>query len=600
MQRFELLSILSIIAIAFALRAAAPSHMAVEHFDEGVYASNLYCGHLDPPYQYPDRPLYAPPLLPSLLEWVLLLNGGQIGSLMWVNVAAGALMVVAVWFVAREWFGAGAALAAAVLAATSEYHIAFSRMALTDVLLCLWMLLGVHAGWRAILSGRPFWIGLAGLLAGLAWCTKYNGWLTLAVTGSAAAAWVIVSRPAGVHWWKLAFRWSGTALIAGILFWVVAVQPLGSGGYAAVSANHAKYFVGLGGWWDGLLRHLAAHRFINGGVTYAGFLVAPLLFWFRAESPTPTEWNSLLTIAVVSAATAVLAAGMGATLLLLVLTAAWLAGTAGSLIRPDPAEQATAEAGASLAAWIVAAWFIGLLVAVPLYYPYPRLSLPLLVISWIGAGAASQWLLHHLAVRPSAAAPNAIAMIPSGDALHRDRRRVLSWTTAALMVAVPLAIGTGAPSVPGATAWENQGGIRDVAPAMLADVTASLRELPASGDPELDAVIYVYADPAAFFHLAADATEKYPRLLIHPAGNLGMTQPGTTRRPVAGVFLVTGPRAHRTPATLAAASERLELLETFPYEPGDIVLLDEFPAEVVRYGSVPAEEFRLWRIVDGN
>ena len=36
------------------------------------------------------------------------------------------------------------------LTTTSEYHIAFSRMALTDVPLSLFMLLGVFAGWKAM------------------------------------------------------------------------------------------------------------------------------------------------------------------------------------------------------------------------------------------------------------------------------------------------------------------------------------------------------------------------------------------------------------------------------------------------------------------
>ena len=600
-----------VVGMGLMLRAVLPSHMAVEHFDEGVYASNLYCGHLDPPFAYPDRALYAPPLLPSLLEWMLLLSGGHSGGLMCVNVIAGSLTVAAVWWVTRSWFGPGAALTAALLAATSEYHIAFSRMALTDVLLCLWMLLGVFAGWRAILTGRPLWIGLAGLLAGLAWCTKYNGWLTLAVTGSGTAAWVMFSRPAGVRWQQAILRWAGSALIAGVLFWVVAVQPLGPGGYAAVSTNHAKYFVGLGGWWDGLLRHLAAHRYINGGVTCGGFFLVSLVLWSRAAMSSarvstarpdgPGLNGSLVAViaAAVSVGAAMLAFRLGATLLLFALTAAWLGGTAGTLMPRDPAGPPDVDAARNLGIWMTAAWFVGLLLAAPLYHPYPRLSLPLLVISWIGAGAAAQWMLHHYAPRPSGAGPNQDGMTMASDAFHRDRHRVLSWTAAALVAAVPVAIGTGAPSVPGSTAWEDHRGIRNGAPAILADVNAALRELPASADSDLDAVIYVYADPAAFFHLAAEAADRLPRLLIHPAGNLGMTEPGATRRPVAGVFLVTGPRAHRDPAAIDAVADRLELMAVYPYEPSDLVRLDEFPAAAIRDGTAPAEEeLRLWRVME--
>ena len=48
------------------LRLAALSRSAVEHFDEGVYASNMYFGA--PDYAYPQQRFYAPPLLPALIE----------------------------------------------------------------------------------------------------------------------------------------------------------------------------------------------------------------------------------------------------------------------------------------------------------------------------------------------------------------------------------------------------------------------------------------------------------------------------------------------------------------------------------------------------
>ena len=61
----------AIVLLGLLLRWAGKSGLAVEHFDEGVYASNLYCGHLDPPYAYPMRHLYAPPLFPALLRPLL-------------------------------------------------------------------------------------------------------------------------------------------------------------------------------------------------------------------------------------------------------------------------------------------------------------------------------------------------------------------------------------------------------------------------------------------------------------------------------------------------------------------------------------------------
>src|SRR5688572_10801156 len=73
-----------VILLGFFLRALNPGAMSIEHFDEGVYASNLYCGQLDPPFAYPMRHLYAPPLFPAILEWAQILAGQS--AVMWVNV----------------------------------------------------------------------------------------------------------------------------------------------------------------------------------------------------------------------------------------------------------------------------------------------------------------------------------------------------------------------------------------------------------------------------------------------------------------------------------------------------------------------------------
>src|SRR6187401_3144666 len=64
--RRELVLVAIVFAIGFALRLWALSRSAVEHFDEGVYASNIFFG--PPDYAYPMQRFYAPPLLPALIE----------------------------------------------------------------------------------------------------------------------------------------------------------------------------------------------------------------------------------------------------------------------------------------------------------------------------------------------------------------------------------------------------------------------------------------------------------------------------------------------------------------------------------------------------
>ena len=72
--RKEILLIATIVLLGTILRFAYPSRMAVEHFDEGVYASNIWFGEATN-YQFPNRHLYAPPLLPYLIEWSVIFLG---------------------------------------------------------------------------------------------------------------------------------------------------------------------------------------------------------------------------------------------------------------------------------------------------------------------------------------------------------------------------------------------------------------------------------------------------------------------------------------------------------------------------------------------
>src|SRR5690606_11086823 len=73
-DRSEWLTLLVIVLLAAGLRLAFPSRMAIEHFDEGVYASNIFFSIADGG-QYPYRHLYAPPLLPWLIEGAIVFGG---------------------------------------------------------------------------------------------------------------------------------------------------------------------------------------------------------------------------------------------------------------------------------------------------------------------------------------------------------------------------------------------------------------------------------------------------------------------------------------------------------------------------------------------
>jgi 4-amino-4-deoxy-L-arabinose transferase-like glycosyltransferase len=589
-----------IVVVGFLLRAALPGRMAVEHFDEGVYASNLYSGDQDPPHAYPDRHLYAPPCFPALLEWAILLSGGRAQAAMWVNVLAGALTTLVVWWGARQCFRPAVGIISATLAATSDYHIAFSRMALTDVPLCLWMAGGVFAGWRAVFTGRPVWMIAAAVFSALGWWTKYNGWLTLAVTGSGTVAWLLFDRHRTVSAGQALRRWTAVAAVAVLLWWpFLGTIPAGSS-YADISANHAKYFVGPSGWWQSLRWQVETQRYLDGWCTVTGMALAVCAAaWVNCERFT---WNGNLAAGVsrmwmrpmaVGLGIGVAAIACGSTIVLGVVAIAGVARIAVKRavgMRPTPEEEGPNAPchELTLAAWMVAAWFIGLLAATPFYHPYPRLALPWLLSCWLAAGAVLGAFLERM-----------ISAVPAGPMARRECELVTATAVVALLLAFPLAVWRGPPLVPPRwTAWQDRTELQEVAAGILRDAAQTARELGPSGHSQIDAVFYVYGEPALFFqleklfHLEARRTAGLPRYVSSPATSLALRDPVEV-----AVFLVTGPHAHRAGAGADPAVQGYRLVAAYPYRPSDVVQLDEYPAaRLFEDRGLPDEEIRLYLV----
>ena len=277
----------SIVLAGVALRCAFPSRMAVEHFDEGVYASNLWF----PEAGYPARYLYAPPLFPWLVEWAMVFFGTGHWGTMLVNISFGSLTIPLVWWVTRRWFGPGAGLSAAMLAATSDFHLLYSRTVLTDVSLCFWLLLAVYCFGEAFRRGGYRWAIAAGISTGLAWSTKYNGWLPLAIGIAGLAGWAVFERPGRQAVWRNFLLW-GTAAVTAVVVWMPAWNSLPNG-YAEVAANHRQYLVGFDQWGSTFLRQAANLRYLDGWLSAAGIAVAvlmpTLLRWAEGDRFT---WNA--------------------------------------------------------------------------------------------------------------------------------------------------------------------------------------------------------------------------------------------------------------------------------------------------------------------
>ncbi|NOX54494.1 MAG: hypothetical protein GXP27_08655, partial [Planctomycetes bacterium] len=102
-SRLEVALWVAVFVVGVGLRCARAQRVAVEHFDEGVYVSNLWFA--EEGYRYPDAHFYAPPFFPWLNEWVIVLFGPTRWACMSVSLAAGSATILLMGWVARKWFG---------------------------------------------------------------------------------------------------------------------------------------------------------------------------------------------------------------------------------------------------------------------------------------------------------------------------------------------------------------------------------------------------------------------------------------------------------------------------------------------------------------
>lgn len=537
--RGEWIYLAIVLLLAAAARFADFSQLDVEHFDEGVYASNAYCGHLTPAYQYPLRHLYAPPLWPAILEWTIILLGDE--AVMLPGILFGIATVALVWWVARTWYGPTGAALACTLLAFFDIHVMFSRTALTDVPMAFFMLAGVFAGWQTMMTRSPYWLAAAGVLAGLAWDTKYNGWLTLAVIGSASIAWRYVERKdADVVDTRPPIRALVIAAIAFVIWLPVLFGMSDVGGYASVRENHAQYFVGVTGWWTSAMRQLQMGNLASVHGTIWP-LVGLVSFGVLAIRP-PRSGTSFF-----------LASILGTRLTVLTSIVPSLGTSIKSL--KNLAEKVEERQTRKFATWLSLAWLFGLTLAIPLYTPYLRLVVPLIPVGclvWADLGT------RH-------------------DQVDWSNRQHVSIAVGLLLVVAGLwrigghRIAT-AGDAAGIANLSQRSMARQFADQALDSIPGSLQ----AGDPR-DVVIYVYGEPAVYFQIARQEGTRSFEYIAQPAGNLGILDRSKTD-PRLTPFVVVGPHGFELTPEIASDT-RLQLIWEGDLYPGRVVALDRATPE---------------------
>ena len=534
--RCELAIVAAIMVAAFALRVWSISTAGLEHYDEGVYAlSGLGLVEETQPHRlFPRQALFSPLAYPLLVALSMHAFGGPSDTAAILpNVVLGTVSVLLLWWVGRRWFGSVAGLVAATLLATSEFHIAMSRSALTDVSFTLFFLAALACFVEARERDSLGWALLAGLATGLAWNTKYHGWFALILTG--AALLLLSLRDRSIPWPRSLVLWATSMGVAAVAYlpWAVFVNSK-PGGYVGLIAYQRSMLQGT--WLQNLGEQVGQLAYMDGAVSRVGFAIAMLIPLALARGRPRLSRSSCLFI-LAGLALTLLAGAVGAAT---AVTLAWLSGV---LRRP-----------LRYAAMVLACWVVLWLGVAPLYTPYLRLLLPFTVAVFVGAGAWLQTIAERERPRRSRA-----ASVPA----------VLVSTSVAI-AALAAVLGVRNPVNP----WRPSSGFREAA-AQIAKVV-----------PEGDRVIVV-GHPELVFYLQIAGRQTPWR----------SPEPEAWAAETSSIYLIEGVYARRAPKLrngLARLAGRLELLATYPVVPMDLRVLDDFQGrQGRRYRAAPDGTFNL-------
>ncbi len=594
----------AILALGVGLRVWNLSAVHVEHFDEGVYASNLWFDD-DQFARYPDRHFFAPPLLSKLEEFSQVFLGTGAWGVMLPSLALGILSIALVWRLARDWAGPRAAIAAAFLLAVSPMHVAYSRAGLTDVPMTACLIGSVWLAWKGITTRSLRTSVLAGIVTGLAWSFKYSGWLPLAIAGAALIPrWLFHVKRFGAPkretlcWLAM----TASALVVWFPSWWD-LQQEGRGGYAAVAANHARYLEGFSHWRTNARRQIDNVDWYEAPsakwIVLLGSLAGLVALWRSRGRNAAGQSEPLVSqlsgrerllgsifLAVLSAMYFVVYLPWF-TLLYLLACLGIAERIEETLKGSDNGETALARVDAG---WFAAAWFVGLTLTTPLYHPYPRLMLPELVVVWIGAGFSIEQLRMALAKRRVSRETNA-----------PPQWRLAAWPilicrAILVLMFLPLFVWFIPEIEPAVPNWQSH---QPAARTGVLEATAQLvdaAEKDAANPGPVSHILYVLAEPAAFYHANRLAADDVP---IAPVANLAFADDATDMRGIP-VYLIVGPHAERD-AVLAeewtGKASRFERIDSAEYEPSDLVLLDQTaPRELETLPSRPRERLTLYRL----
>lgn len=243
----DCLILFALVASGAVLRFWGLFNLGLTHFDEGSYtmagkwlATLGREGWAIPAGQ-------APALYPALLGVSFAIFGIQDYAAVGVSAAIGSLTIGLVYLVGQHWFCRRVAVAGTLILSTCEYHLIYSRLALTDATFTLLFWAALTALFYGLETGSRRWSIVGGLLTGLCWNTKYHGFLPLIIVGF----WLLLSCLRQRDFDKLRspqkrshFTMAAILSLLTYVPWVLLVQF--TVGYGSILEGHFSHSLGMG------------------------------------------------------------------------------------------------------------------------------------------------------------------------------------------------------------------------------------------------------------------------------------------------------------------------------------------------------------------
>jgi dolichyl-phosphate-mannose-protein mannosyltransferase len=466
----EVIAVSLLTIVGLLLRLWGLGMLGLDHFDEGIYAaaglwvtSPRSLAGMDPTVIS-----YAPGGFPFLVGIAYLGMGVGAFAAILPSILLGTLTIPAISWLARRTFGPGAGASAAAMAALSGFHVAYSRMALTDASFLLFWVLALVAGQRFLEGPGPVRGIVLGLAVGLAQWFKYNGWLAgLAVILTACFGLIVDARERERP--RMRSVWGAglvAALAAAAIYWPWFGFVERHGGYGALLRHHRSYVGGLSSWYDHWRLQLEQATVLSGSRTWnlAGASLA-CLAGALCTGIRPDLSRSVSRVVVPIA-------------LIVLLTVApaspWWLGIPWVLRRWN-----VSRPGERL---LLVAW-TGLSILTPFYHPYARLWLPLFSIGWVLVGGVVSWAM---AIEPG----------PDDATAHRGRRSRLAVVATVLCASLAVLQGLALRVPPHGGTGLPEGDSPPPGLSLNAAVSAILKDLP----PEVT-TLELLVRPSVTFYL---------------------------------------------------------------------------------------------------